>query len=74
MHNIYTLHCMLTYTVPNACHISAAILLMQGWIQELARGGAKTGQVIGGRGEPDSLVSCCIFEAANNHFLVVSHC
>ena len=28
MHNIYTLHCMLMYTVPNACHISAAILLM----------------------------------------------
>ena len=22
--------------------------------------------------KPDSLVSCCIFEAANNHFLVVS--
>ena len=25
-------------------------------------------------GGADSLVSCCIFEAANHHLLVVSHC
>ena len=31
-------------------------------------------QVVSGWGEPDSLVQCCIFEAANDHFLVVSHC
>ena len=30
--------------------------------------------LVGGWGEPDSFVSCCIFEAANNHLLVVSHC
>ena len=48
--------------------------IQQGRIQELARGGAQTGQVVNGWGEPDSLVSCCIFEAANNHLLVVSHC
>ena len=27
----------------------------QGWIQELARGGAQTGKVVGGWGVPDSL-------------------
>ena len=42
----------------------------QGRIQELARGGAQTGQVVDGWGELDSLISCCIFEAANNHLLV----
>ena len=36
---------------------------LQGRIQELARGGAQTGQV----------VQCCISEVANNHLLVVSH-
>ena len=40
----------------------------QGWIQDLARGGAQTGKFIGGyfEGGPDPLVSCCIFEVANN--------
>ena len=38
------------------------------------KGGAQTGQVVDGWGEPDSLVNCCIFEAANNHLLVVSYC
>ena len=46
----------------------------QGRIQELARGGAQTGEVLGGWGKSDSLISCCIFEAANNHHSVVSHC
>ena len=46
----------------------------QGRIQELARGGAQTGQVVGGWGEPDSLAECCIFKAANDHLLAVSHC
>ena len=36
----------------------------------MERGGV---QVVGGWREPDSLVSCCIFEAANNHPLVVSY-
>ena len=40
---------------------------LQGRIQELARGGAQTGQVVSGWGEPDSLVQCYIFEAANDH-------
>ena len=31
-------------------------------------------QVVGGWGEPDSLVQCYIFKAANYHLLVVSHC
>ena len=30
--------------------------------------------IVGGWGDPDSLASCCIFEAANNYLLVVSHC
>ena len=47
---------------------------MQGRIQELASGGAQTGQVVDGWGEPDSLAQCCIFEVANDHLLVVSHC
>ena len=46
----------------------------QGRIQELARGGAQTYEVVSRWGEPDFLVQCCIFEAANNHLLVVSHC
>ena len=46
----------------------------QGRIQELARGGAQTGQVVDGWGEPDSLISCCIFEVASNHLLVESQC
>ena len=29
---------------------------------------------LSGWGEPDSLFQCCIFEAANNHVLAVSHC
>ena len=40
--------------------------LSQGRIQDLARGGAQTGQVVGGWGDLDSLVSSCIFEAGNN--------
>ena len=55
----------------NTCKVK--LRSSQGWIQELARGGAQTGYVLGGWEEPDSLVSCCIFEAANNHLLVVSH-
>ena len=54
-------------------HGSYYHLDLQGRIQDLARGGAQTGRVVGGWGDPDSLVSCAFLKQQIIHLLVVSH-